>query len=210
MPWSPRGKETDSEAGGPRRQGVRRPSSPPASGLSLLDETAEMKRERGGEQGRADVRSLGRNSLDRLGPTPRQGQRLRLPHPRLSPAFFGPLRTRAMGHSAAVPRRSSRASIAGRVLCSVVARPRAVGMAEIERRAGEDELAAAGATHLPAGDEGSEPLPQGSVCAAVAACLRGSTAAGTLDLLGLTASARPACRDDLAVPADTGERAHSA
>ena len=41
-----------------------------------------------------------------------------LPRPRVSPAFFGPLRIHAMGHSASVPRRSRRASIAGRVLGS--------------------------------------------------------------------------------------------
>ena len=73
---------------------------------------------------------------------------------------------------------------------------------------GRMTLAAAGAPHLPAGDEGSEPLPQRPVRATVAACRRAATATGALDLLPLTPGARPACRDDLPVPADPGERAH--
>ena len=86
-----------------------------------------------------------------------------------------------MGHPAALPRRSGRASIAGRVLEAVVARPVSVGVPEVERRARKDELAAAGAPHLPAGDERSEPLPQRPVRAAVAACRRAPTATGALD-----------------------------
>jgi hypothetical protein len=113
-----------------------------------------------------------------------------------------------MGHPTALPRRSSRASIAGRVLEAVVARPVSVGVAEVERRTREDEPAAGGAPHLPAGDEWSEPLPQRLVHAAVAACRRAPTTAGALDLLPLTPGARLACRDDLPVPADPGERAH--
>ena len=112
-----------------------------------------------------------------------------------------------MRHPAAVPRRSSRASIAGRVLCSVVARPIS-RMSQIPRRAKKDEPAAAGAPHPPAGDERSEPLPQGPVRATVAACRRAATAAGALEPLGHAARTRPAREDDLPVPADTGERAH--
>ena len=141
-------------------------------------------------------------------PTPRQDHRLRLPHPRLSPAFSSRLRVRAMGHSVAVPRRSRHASIAGRVFQAVVTRPVAVGVAEVERRAREDEPAAAGTAHLPAGDEGSEPLPQSPVRATVAACLRRSTAAGALELLDMAARARPAQGDDLPVPTNTGGRCH--
>jgi hypothetical protein len=81
-------------------------------------------------------------------------------------------------------------------------------MPEIPGRAGKDELAAAGAPHLPAGDEGREPLSQSPVRTTVAACRRAATTTDELDLLPLTPSARPACRDDLPVPADPGERAH--
>ena len=102
----------------------------------------------------------------------------------------------------------SRASIADRVLGAVVSRPRSVGMAEVPRRAGKDEPAAAGAPHLPAGDEGSEPLPQRSVCAAVAALRRAPTTTGALELLGMAARARPAQGDDLPVPTNTGGRCH--
>ena len=89
------------------------------------------------------------------------------------------------------------------MLCSVVARP-VSGVAEVPRLTGMDDAAAAGAPHLPAGDEGSEPLPQGPVRATVAACRRAATTTGALDLLPLTPSARPACRDDLPMPTDTG------
>jgi hypothetical protein len=99
------------------------------------------------------------------------------------------------------------ASIAGRVLGSVVARPIA-RMPKIPRRARKDEPAAASTPHLPAGDEGSEPLSQRPVCAAVPACRRTPTTAGALALLDPAASARPACRDYLPVPTDAGERAH--
>jgi len=87
---------------------------------------------------------------------------------------------------------------------AVVARPVTVGVAEVEGRARDDDLAAAGAPHLPAGDEGSEPLSQRPVRATVTACRRAATTAGALDLLPLTPSARPACRDDLPMPTDTG------
>ena len=105
------------------------------------------------------------------------------------------------------PSQPTRAPIAGRVLRSVVARPIS-RVPEIPRRAGEDEPAAAGTPHLPAGDEGSEPLSQRSVCAAVTACRRAATAAGALTLLGPAASTRPTRGNDLPMPTDTGERAH--
>ena len=102
----------------------------------------------------------------------------------------------------------SRASIADRMLGAVVSRPRSVGMAEVPRRAGKDEPAAAGAPHLPAGDEGGEPLPQRSVCAVVAALRRAPTTTGALELLDMAARARPAQGDDLPVPTNTGGRCH--
>jgi hypothetical protein len=105
------------------------------------------------------------------------------------------------------PSHPTRASVADRVLGSVVARL-VSRVPEIPPRARKDEPAAAGAPHLPAGDEGSEPLPQRSVCAAVAALRRAPTTTRALELLGLAARARPAQGDDLPVPADTGERAH--
>ena len=81
------------------------------------------------------------------------------------------------------------ASIAGGMLETVVARPVAVGVPEVEWRAGEDDLAAAGAPHLPAGDEGSESLLQRTVRAAVAACRRAAATTRALSLLNLTARA---------------------
>jgi hypothetical protein len=80
-------------------------------------------------------------------------------------------------------------SIAGRVLGAVVARPVSVGVAEVERRAEKDDLAAPGASHLPAGNERSEPLPERPVRAAIAGCLRAATTTGALDPLSLAARA---------------------
>jgi hypothetical protein len=105
------------------------------------------------------------------------------------------------------PSHPTRAPIASRVLGSVVARP-VSRMPEVPRRAGKDDLAAAGTPHLPRGDERSEPLPQTLVRAAVAACRRAPTTPGAPPLLGLAAGARPACGDYLPVPTDAGERAH--
>ena len=93
------------------------------------------------------------------------------------------------------------------MLGSVVARP-ITRVPEIPRRAGKDPPAAAGAVHLPGGDEGHEPLPLSLVGTAVAACRGASTPAGALELLGLTTRARPARKDDLPVPTNLGERAH--
>jgi hypothetical protein len=76
------------------------------------------------------------------------GRKLSPCHPNLRPLSF---------HES-----SPRASIAGRVLEAVVASPVAVGLAEVGRRAAEDDLAAAGASHVTAGDEESEALPQRS------------------------------------------------
>jgi hypothetical protein len=106
------------------------------------------------------------------------------------------------------PSHPTRAAVAGGVLEAVVARPVCVGVAEVERRAGKDDLAAAGAPHLPAGDEGSEPFPQRPMRATVTACRRASTAAGALELLDLAARTRRSSKDDLPVPADPSERAH--
>ena len=184
-----------------RRRWQSGPPASPDSGLLLGGQPGVKESEEGSKERRL---SQPLRPPSAGWPTPRHDHRLRLPHPRLSPAFSSRLRVRAMGHSVAVPRRSRHASIAGRVLCSVVARPRAVCVAEVPRLTGMDDAAAAGAAHLPAGDEGSESLPQGSMCATVAACRRASATAGALDLLPVTPSARPAYRDDLPMPTYTG------
>ena len=182
MRWSPRKEEEGGgvEGGGDwtvrseRRRwhfGRRLPTSPDSGlPLSRARRNGNERRGRGARKRRTGLRPTA--ALPRpAGHSPRTAHRLRLPRLRLSPAFFQSPSGSRNGHSAGFLQRPA-ASIAGRVLCSVVARPVAVGVAEVERRAGEDEPAAAGAAHLPAGDEGSEPLPQRPVRATVAACRR--------------------------------------
>ena len=56
-----------------------------------------------------------------------------LPHPRVSPAFFGPLRISSKGHSAEGSTAYPTTSIAGCVPGSVAARPVAFGVAKVLR-----------------------------------------------------------------------------
>ena len=98
-------------------------------------------------------------------------------------------------------------SIAGRVLEAVVARPIS-RVPKVPRRAGKDESAATGAAHLPGANEGSEPLPQSLVGAAIAACRRAPTPAVAGLTFGPAARAEVTGRDDLPVPTDAGGLAH--
>ena len=182
MRWSPRRRRLDSEVGA-LALAIGLHPAPPDSGLS---KARPSERERGGEQGRAHAVAQWPHSLDRL------------PHTPLGPPADAPAPSRLTGILRAPSHSRHRASDRGFASypplldCRprarlAVARPIAVGVAEVPRRARKDELAAAGAAHPPGGDEGGEPLPQRSVRATVAACLRGSTAAGSagaLELLG--------------------------
>jgi len=81
-------------------------SPPPAS---TLRNATEAKERRGGEpQGRRTPSAGVRTVFDRLPPSPPPRRPPALPRPRVSPAFFDPFRIHAMGHSAAIPRRSRR------------------------------------------------------------------------------------------------------
>ena len=60
----------------------------------------------------------------------------------------------------------------------------------------------------PPATRGASLFRKRPVRATVAACRRAATTTGALELLHLTPSARPACRDDLPVPTDTGGCGH--
>jgi hypothetical protein len=60
----------------------------------------------------------------------------------------------------------------------------------------------------PLATRGASLFRSASLGAAIAACRRGSTEAGALEFLDLAARTRSSSEDDLALPADTGERAH--
>src|SRR5215213_8597556 len=190
MPRKSERTSLDREAGGHPRSAVAAVCPPTLPRLRPLSQDPTEVNE--SEEGSKERAILPRAATPSTGwHTPRTRHRLKLPHPRLSPAFFAPVRNCAIGHPAAVPRRSSRASVASRVLEAVVARPVSVGVAEVERGARKDEPAAPRTPHLPASDEGSEPLSQRPVGATVAAVRCTATAAGALDLLPLTPRARP-------------------
>ena len=71
---------------------------PPDFGLSLVEAAGVEESEEGSKEER-----VARAATPSTGwPTPRQGHRLKLPHPRLSRAFFPPFRIHAIGHSADV------------------------------------------------------------------------------------------------------------
>jgi hypothetical protein len=89
----------------------------------------------------------------------------------------------------------------------VVARPIS-RVPKVPRRAGKDESAATGAAHLPGSNEGSEPLPQSLVGAAVAACRRASAPAVAGLTFGPAAKAEATGRDEIPVPTDAGGLAH--
>jgi hypothetical protein len=109
--WSPRRRTLANGAGASALAEGSNPA-PPDSGLSL-DQPGGVNES---EAGSKEELSRPTAALPRpAGTAPRTGHRLRLPRPRVSPAFFASLRVHTMGHSAAVPRRSRRPSIAGRV-----------------------------------------------------------------------------------------------
>ena len=135
----------------------------PLTPASFTHEAAEVK----GEARRGAALPLAQRR-----PTPQPAHGSRLPRPRVSPAFFAPLRIRAMGHLAAVPRRSSRGSSCsspppsrnGRAIPSAATKRRAVLRAN--RR---------GSCSLGAGDV---EIASGSSCANLSSPLRSRAGRG--------------------------------
>ena len=138
-------------------------SNSPLTPASFTHEAAEVK----GEARRGATLPLAPRR-----PTPQPAHGSRLPRPRVSPAFFAPLRIRAMGHLAAVPRRSSRGSSCsspppsrnGRAIPSAATKRRAVLRAN---RRGSCPLVAGGVE-----------LASGSSCANLSSPLRSRAGRG--------------------------------